>query len=134
MEVIIVRLWYVLIYNRYYKVKKKIKKKMMSAYRGIRVAINPDEEKRVYFKANCEILVDKYKLKKLKSPFSSHVDFFTDSQLYIWYIDTSNYSKEPELLKPDEITYESICEYNKLPKLTIAYKLQANKLNNIILN
>ena len=119
MEVIIVRLWYVLIYNTYYKLINR----MLSAYRGIKASITPYEKE-----AKCKIIVEKYKLKKLKSPFSGHIDFFIDNQLYIWQVDTSNCKKDQQFVKPDEITNEHIREYNTLPKLTIAYKLQNNIL------
>ena len=129
MGVIIVRLWYVLIPNAFNKITNKIKKKMMSAYRGVRVSIDPDEQKRIQFEAKCDIIIDKYKLQKLKSPFSAYKDYYyMHDKTCIWEIDVSDYNKDPFFVKPDEATNDQIREYNNLVKFSVMYKLQPQNL------
>ncbi len=133
MEAIIARLWSNLIYNSkcvYIKGKiNKLKDRMYSSYRGIKATVVPDTQQEDRFEAVCQILIEKYKLTQLKSPFSSHIYFFYDNKHQIWEINKSDTSiKEVVIKKPESEIYDQIREFNELPKLSIHKAVQKDIL------
>jgi hypothetical protein len=110
-------------------VLKKYYIKMYTAYRGIKATVVPDTHQEDRFDAVCEILIEKHMLRKLKSPFSSHIDFFYDNKHQIWEIDKTDTSiKEVVIKKPETEIYDQIREFNELPKLSIHKAVQKDIL------
>jgi len=136
MEVIIVRLWSNLMYNLkcvYIKGKiGKLKDRMYTSYRNIKASVVPDMQQEDRFEAVCQILIEKYYLRQLKSQFSSHIDFFYDNKNQIWEIDKSDTSvKEVTIKKPESDVYDQIREFNELPKLSIHKEVQKDQLTSM---
>jgi hypothetical protein len=123
MEVIIARFWSVFPHNLllYLKVKTlNIQYKLHRIFNKIKRQIVPSTKEQDNFEAMCQIIIDKHKLKKLKSPFSGHIYFYTKGGL-IWEIDKTNVNCDPIFKLPKQETQDAIREYNNLPKKS--YKL-----------
>jgi uncharacterized membrane protein len=119
---IIARLWSKVMYStscvnivgKLSKVKRKL-----STYVGI-VAVLPDTHQEDKFDAVCQILIERYGLKKLNSPFSGHSIFLYDGNNHIWEIDkTDTTVNEVRVKKPASAVYDQIMEFNELPKVSI---------------
>ena len=133
MEVIIARLWSNLIYNSkrvYLKGKiSKLKDRMYSSYRGIKSKIVPDTLQEDRFEAVCLILIEKYNLRRLNSPFSGHSLFLYDNFNQIWEIDKTNTEQTEVIIKkPESDIYNQVREYNELPILSIHKVIQKDEL------
>ena len=136
MEVIIARLWSNLIYNLkcvYIKgTISKLKDRMYTSYRGIKSSVVPDTQQDDRFEAVCQILTEKYNLRKLNSPFSGHSIFLYDNKNQIWEINKSDTSvKEVIIKKPESDVYDQIREFNELPTLSIHKAVQKDKLTSM---
>ena len=111
----------------------KIKSRMYTSYRCIKASVVPDTTHDDKFEAVCEILIEKYNLRRLNSPFSSHIDFFYDNKNQIWEInkeiDKSDTTQNEVIIKkPESTIYDQIREFNELPKLSIHKAVQKDEL------
>lgn len=110
-------------------VLKKYYIKMYTAYRGIKASVVPDTRQEDKFDAVCEILIEKYKLRRLNSPFSGHSIFLYDNMHQIWEIDkTDTIQSHVIIKKPESTIYDQIREFNELPKLSIHKAVQKDEL------
>jgi hypothetical protein len=118
MEVTIARFWS-LFQNKlllYLKLKTlNIRYKIHNIFNKIKRQIAPSTKEQDNFEAACDIIIDKYKLQKLKSPFSGHIYFYTQGGI-IWQIDKTEVSGDPIFKLPKQETQEAIRFYNNLPK------------------
>lgn len=132
MGVMIARLWSKIIYSTpclYIACKLRNVKYKLSAYVGL-VAVLPNTQQEDKFEAVCQILIDKYSLKKLNSPFSGHSIFLYDGN-YIWEIDKTDTTVHDVIVKkPESAIYGQLLEFNELspPKVSIYKDLQKDRL------